>query len=310
MRRRYALAPLLLGVACAPPRPLDPSVLVYLRSASTPARVRVLSLNTHRFFDRSCDSSRCGAGAYEALPSREEFEQKAARLADAIARARPDVVCAQEVESEEALDALRERLGGAMRTAVLGETGGAGSVDVAVLSRDLVREVRRHRRAHPLVLLDGRRTSFSRELLEVHLDHGGRRVVVFCAHFRSKVRDDPQRRAAEGAAAAEIVSQRAREHPDALLLLAGDLNDTPGSDALNALQRSGMARVAESLPPGEDVTWRGRAGAFALDHIFYATAASGRLVDGSVAVLRDADGTYGGSDHAALRADFSLGAAP
>jgi endonuclease/exonuclease/phosphatase family metal-dependent hydrolase len=86
--------------------------------------------------------------------------------------------------------------------------------------------------------------------------------------------------------------------------MAGDLNDHPGSDALNALQRSGLRRVAERLGPDGDITWRGRAGAFALDHVLLApTAAGWGEVD--VEVLRDGEGGYAGSDHAALRADFA-----
>lgn len=304
--RPAVLVSLTLLAACAHPRPLDPRVVTLLAAPRSPSRVRVLSMNAHRLFDLRCDSSRCGAGAYEALPTPERFDAQVDALALGIARAQPDVVCAQEIESDDALDALRGRLGSAFRTAVLGETGGPGSVDVAVLSRDALLDVRRHRRTRRLVLTSGRRTTFARELLEVHLDHRGHRVVVFCAHFRSKVRDEPERRAAEGAAAGEAVAEAVRAHPDALVVLAGDLNDHPASDALTALQRSGMDRVAARLPPGEDITWRGAAGAFALDHILHATAGRGRLVEGSVQVLRDASGTWAGSDHAAIRADFSF----
>lgn len=291
--------------SCAHTVSVDPRVRALLAARQPSGQVRLLTLNAHRLFDLHCDSARCGGDAYEALPSREDFDAQVQRLAMGIARAQADAVCLQEVESDAALGALRDAMGGAFSTAVLGETGGPGSVDVALLARDPLLQVRRHRRAHPLVLSGGVRSSFAREFLEVHLDHAGRRVVVFCAHFRSKVRDEPERRAAEGAAAAEIVGDAARSHPDALVLMAGDLNDTPGSDALNALQRSGLRRVAETLGEGGDLTWRGRAGAHALDHILLAPGA-GRLVEGSVAVLRDADGGWAGSDHAALRADFSF----
>jgi endonuclease/exonuclease/phosphatase family metal-dependent hydrolase len=305
---RAALLPLacLVALGCAHAIAVDARVLTLLSAPSDPARVRLLTLNAHRLFDLRCDSSACGGSAYEALPSGEAFDAQVQRLALGIARAAPDAVCVQEVETESALDALQRALGGRYITAVLGETGGPGSVDVAVLSRDPLREVRRHRRAHPLVLPDGRRATFARELLEVRLDHHGREVVVFCAHFRSKVRDEPERRAAEGAAAAEIVSSVAQQRPDALVLMAGDLNDHPGSDALNALQRSGLRRVAERLGPDGDITWRGRAGAFALDHILHAPTAA-RWTEAGVEVLRDGDGGYAGSDHAALRADFVHG---
>ncbi|MFO0624592.1 MAG: endonuclease/exonuclease/phosphatase family protein [Polyangiales bacterium] len=305
MRAALCSIACLVALGCAHAISPEPRVLALLTSPRDPARVRLLSLNAHRLFDLRCDSRTCGGSAYEALPSDAAFDAQVHELAFGIARATPDAVCLQEVESESALDALQRALGGRFPTAVLGETGGPGSVDVAVLARDPLREVRRHRRAHPLVLPDGRRAQFAREFLEVSLDHHGREVVVFCAHFRSKVNDEPERRAAEGAEAATIVTAVAQARPDALVLMAGDLNDHPGSDALNALQRSGLRRVAERLGPEGDITWRGRAGAFALDHILHAPTAA-RWTEVGVEVLRDDERGYSGSDHAALRADFAL----
>ena len=62
------------------------------------------------------------------------------------------------------------------------ETGLPASIDVAVLSRGTLLEVRRHR-DRVLTRPDGTKTTFSRELLEVHVDLRGQRLVMFAATF-------------------------------------------------------------------------------------------------------------------------------
>lgn len=316
---RAALPLLLLLLGCRAPRPgelpRDAETLADAESLSdasdaddgstAPLRVHVMTFNMHRYFDTTCDSGRCSTGDFEALPTASAFAAQTAAIAFGITRAEADVVCAQEVETEAALRALQDRLAGRYPTAVLGEIGTPGSVDVAVLARDPLIETRRHR-AQPITRPDGSGTVFSREFLEVHLSRAGRRVVMFCAHFRSMVNDDPGRRVAEGTRAAELVARTATEFPDALVVMGGDLNDVPGSPTLLALEGGGLDRVARRLPTGEDATWTGFSGSFAFDHLLHATRGAGRVIDGSVAVLRDQAMGYAGSDHAALRADFAL----
>lgn len=66
---------------------------------------------------------------------------------------------------------------------------------------------------------DGSRTSFSRELLEVHTTvEGEARVIFFSAHFRSKSNDDPGRRLAEARATRVILGDVATANPDALVV--------------------------------------------------------------------------------------------
>ncbi|MGC4117749.1 MAG: hypothetical protein QM765_24975 [Myxococcales bacterium] len=189
--------------------------------------------------------------------------------------------------------------------AVLGEMNYPGSVDVAVMARGTLLEVRKHAATTPLTRPDGTTTSFARELLEVHLDEGGQRVIVFAAHFKSQNSDDPGRRLAEAQGAAKIVAASAAEFPDALVVLGGDLNDDPGSDPINALTASGeLLRVAQDLPPADQLTYLGFGG-HAFDHLFVATQARGTCLPGSVKAVCENSG-YAGSDHCALRADFGF----
>lgn len=276
--------------------------------APDPADIVVATYNVHLFFDTRCDSGQCGSGAFEEAPSESQFNFKADQLAAAITGFRADVVVLQEIENQDCLDALTGRLGDEFPSAVLGETGYPASVDVAVLSRFPVLETRRYGDS-PLQRPSGGVTYFAREFLEVHLDGEGHRVIVFAAHFKAKYDDDPERRLAEGTRAREIIDTVAAKYPDALIVLGGDLNDTPDSPALTVLQaEDGMLRVASDIVP-DDWTFRYDDQRDAIDHLLMATAATGgRYVAGSALVFRGQTGDgYGGSDHAALRASFRAG---
>ncbi len=273
-----------------------------------PADIVVATYNVLRFFDPNCDSGQCGSGDYEEAPTQAQFDYRADTLAEAIGAFQADVVVLEEIENQDCLSALSKRLGDAYPTAVLGETGFVASVDVAVLSRFATLEVRRHADT-PLPRPSGGQTWFAREFLEVHLDGDGHRVIVFAAHFKAKNDDDPERRLAEATRARELVDAAVAEHPGALIVLAGDLNDTPDSPPLAALTADGgMLRVAAELAP-DDWTYEFNGDQRPIDHILLATAATGGVyIEGSALVFRgEGDDGYAGSDHAAVRASFRAG---
>jgi len=264
--------------------------------------LQIATFNVKRFFDTICDSGSCGGRSYEALPDEAEFSRRAEELAEAIVGLDADVVLLQEIESEVCLEAINSKVTDRYSVSVFGEVGYAASLDVGVLSRGELREVRRHR---PIGLTrpDGSETRFSREFLEVHLNIDGGYVVVFNAHFKSKANDDPGRRFAEAAAAHKIVLNSAAELPRALVVFGGDLNDTPGSEPLNAIEEGGkLFRVGSELE--SDWTFADFRGTAAIDHLYLALPAEGRHVSGSAEVFRDGRGAWGGSDHAAHGARF------
>lgn len=266
-------------------------------------KLRIAAFNVHRFFDTICHSGACGGSNFEELPSPEAFDAQAGQLAAAIGALGADVVLLSELETQASLDALKARLP-QYPAAVLGETGSPASVDVAVLSAFPITQVLGHR-DRTLFRPDGSTTRFSRELLEVHLDARGAEVIVFSAHFRSKVADDPGRRFAEADAARDIVSTVAREAPGALVVLGGDLNDVPGSEPLKALELDGaLLRVSSDRPDSETWTYSYFGDRQAIDHLYLARD-SGAYVPGSFRAARGgSSGGYGGSDHAAVYADF------
>lgn len=273
-------------------------------SGDLDGRVGVVTFNVRRFFDTTCDSGNCDDG-FESVLSEAQFNFRANQIADAIEATGADIALLQEIESQDCLDALVERLDG-FTVSVLGETGGTATLDVAVVARagELL-EVETHRDIG-LTRPDGSRTTFAREFLGVHLGIAGDRVIVFTSHFKSQNNDDPGRRLAEASAARDIVTAAADAHPDALVVFGGDLNDTPGSEPLDALETDGaLFRVASLLPPGEDATHEYRGEENALDHIYLAEDAAGIVIPETITVFRDASGGFGGSDHAALSATFA-----
>lgn len=268
--------------------------------------ILVATYNVRLFFDTVCDSDQCGPGQYEQALTEGDFREKASNVAAAIGQLGADIVFLQEIEKDSCLDELQGYLALAppYPVQILGETGYDASLDVGILARGAFIERRNHRQTgipHP----DGGTTYFTREFLEVHLDFGGARVIVFTSHFKSKTGDDPGRRLAEAEAAHEIITERAREFPNALVVFGGDLNDLPGSEPLEALESSGLLlRVAGELSDQEAATYLYEGAPEAIDHLFLATQSAGEYISGSVNVVHGNSFGLGDSDHAALRAAF------
>lgn len=287
--------PLLFACLQPPPGPTPPE-------PEPGPRVRISTFNVHRFFDTVCDSGDCGEGAFEALPSQAQFDARADELILAIEALDADVILLQEIESQACLDALLSRSEGRLN-GQLGEVGFAGSLDVAVLARVQMLGVQGYRPT--LQLADGRTSVFSRALLEARFVIEGAPVIVFVAHFRSKVNDDPLRRLAEAEFSAELALLRAAELPEALVVFGGDLNDTPGSPPLDALEERGLVRVAAELGAGA-ATFIFQGAPQAIDHLMLVPGAGGEYVAGSASVIEPGGAGYASSDHSALLADFQL----
>ncbi len=266
--------------------------------------VRISTFNVRKFFDTRCDTRNCSGNSFEYEYPEGEFQAKAQQVANGIRLLESDVVLLQELESNESMTALMMYLEQEdYPVQVLGETGSQASLDVAVVGQGTIIEQVSHY-DRELVRPRGGTTSFSREFLELHLEIEGRRVIVFNAHFKAKTRDDPDRRLAEAQAARDIVREVAESHPEALIVLGGDLNDTPGSRPIRALEEGGgMLRVAEELGNGAATyTYQGQAQA--IDHLYLVETPGGRYVNGTAEVVRSNQRGLAGSDHAGLVAEF------
>jgi predicted extracellular nuclease len=273
--------------------------------------LRIAHLNVRRYFDTTCESGTCGPGGFEEVVTEEQFAERTAELAAGLARLEADVITLAEVENQGCLDALQAKLkasGAVYPVAYVAETEAAGSIDVAVLARGKLDRVKTHRKeTAPLIRPDGSETIFTRELPEVHLTIGDSTIIVFAAHFRSKSNDDPGRRLAEARKTQELVVAAGLANTGALVLLGGDLNDVPGSEPLEALEKDGaLVRVLAELPPAEQGTYRFGDKLQAIDHLFTTAARATAYVPNSGKVIGEGNGGFAGSDHKAIYADFML----
>ena len=160
-------------------------------------------------------------------------------IAGVIRSAEPDLVALQEVDQD------THRTGGVDQPAELARRTGlhvafgsnlsyeGGGYGNAVLSR---LPIKRHRN-HAIPSFDD---GEQRGVLEAEVElPGGQRLVLLATHLDHRG-DDHER-----VASAEFIARLAAAHPQLPLLLAGDLNDTPGSTTMRVIEQTW------SLPPGE-----------------------------------------------------------
>lgn len=267
-------------------------------------KVTIATYNAYRFFDTICDSGYCGSSDYEKQFSESEYNEKVEDMAAAIRKIGADIVMLQEVEKKSCMEDLLTELGSEYSEVYIGETGGSASVDVAVITKGTIVDTDKHLGSipHP----DGGTTTFTRAFLEVEINFGGKKIIVFSAHFKSKSGDDPDRRLAEARAALGILKDTADDNPDALIVMGGDLNDTPGSMPIDTLEDSSeLIRVASDS--SDDATYYYHSPE-AIDHLFFSLEGSGHYISGSSEVVKDSPSWYSlmSSDHAAVKADFSF----
>lgn len=277
-----------------------------------PGFLRLEQLNVRRLFDTVCDSGTCtGSAAYEDQATQAQFDKRIKQIATDLATIKADVITLAEVENQACLDAVQKALkdaGFEYPVAYVAETGLPGSVDVAVLARGKMDSVVKYKQSTPLLRPDGSKTSFTRELPEVHLTLGSKKVVVFAAHFKAKTddSDDPGRRLAEAKATHDIMDKTGSDNAKSLVVLGGDLNDVPGSDPINALEGDGkLLRVASDVT--NQGTYKFGGADQPIDHIFVTKNHAKSYIAQSATVVRDGSAKgFAGSDHATLWADFSL----
>jgi predicted extracellular nuclease len=277
-------------------------------AAREAAQITIATFNVRRFFDTECDSNRCGPNDWEEQLSENGFNNRLDKLSAAIDDLDADVVLLQEIEKQSVLDALAAKFDGEYPVSELGEIGNVASVDVGVLARGTLVDTKGYRDSSDLQRPDGSHTRFAREFLRVDLDIDGERVIVFTAHFVSKASDDAGRRLAEAQEARRILDEVAAQNDDALVVLGGDLNDTPDSEPMAALtDDGGLLRVGADQSLEDVFTYVWNWEQEAIDHLLLASTSGGAYVDGSARSVHDRQPAgLGGSDHGALVATFEM----
>ena len=233
-------------------------------SPSTPGQLRIASFNVENFFP-------VGGDLDGGLVTEEQFEEKKARIVDAIANRleRPDVVAVQEVFELAILQEVAEDLGG--YTAFLREGNDNRGIDVGFLVKDTVTPtnvVQWGKTATETVAstcsdIPGR--LFDRPPLSIDVERGGVKVTVFSNHFASKSGNNQDCRVAQ----AQFVAAQAAdlESKGGQVLVAGDLNDFEDEGAPTTLGQ-GLSPLFGLAPAEERYSFQFSGRLQTLDHMF------------------------------------------
>lgn len=191
----------------------------------------------------------------EIIFTQQKVKEGARKSTAAVIKAvKADVCCVVEAENRPILDDFNtELLAGAQRFAasMLIDGNDQRGIDVGLLSKHPIGAIRTH-------LFEKDTTGkplFSRDCLHVEvLLPDGQVLHVLCNHFKSKMNNDAAsdgKRKRQATRVAEIVKEQFDLAKD-LVVVAGDLNDTPDSDPLEPLLKVRNLHDALALQFGND----------------------------------------------------------
>ncbi|MBL9047395.1 MAG: hypothetical protein JNK34_08830 [Tabrizicola sp.] len=261
---------------------------------------------------------------------RERFDAAQVRFTGKVIRAvKADVQCLIEVESRKTLELFNtDILNSLFRDRLVIEGNDPRGIDIALAARKTVPIITARTNAFAR---DADGEVFSRDCLEAELAlPGDRRLHVLVNHFKAKDRtpeisDDKRRR--QAAEVSRILTTRYDLKTD-LVIVAGDLNDEPGSAPIKPLRDTPDLHDVFDLvnrPKADRWTYYyGRDKAFnAIDQMYVSTALRGHLKDAGIErrgmaglskLTNGAETEFEGitswrlaaSDHGAVWADFDL----
>lgn len=301
-------------------------------TGADPDSIRVGQLNAGNLFDTVDEPRR-----QDDVLAPADLDRKLGKLALALrdTMGSPDVVTLQEVENLDVLQQLaaRPELAGLGYEAALLEGIDPRGIDVGILFR-------RDRLAlHSLTQSNGTShgpsgyptPTFTRPPLiatfaprgaEVDAATGAGLVTVITNHFTSQLQGErgQERRLGQAGHLAGIVDARRAAQPGELLIVTGDLNETPTGPAYAQLVQGleGTPRLAsalEGIEPADRYTWRSGRRREQLDHVLVpaplASAVTGASVphintEAPAAAATQPDTPAGSSDHDPVVTTLSL----
>jgi endonuclease/exonuclease/phosphatase family metal-dependent hydrolase len=258
----------------------------------------VATWNVHDLFDAV--DRLLPPGELDTVLTPVEVELKLGRIAAVLRRVDADLVLLQEVETLALVEALAVR--GGYPEARLIDGFDPRGIDVALLSRLPVERYASHLGE---LGADGR-PLWSRDCVEGFVTAVGGRVVVVGSHLVSRVTDPGGARRREQASRMRAIADAAgRAEPGALVVVVGDLNDGPASEALAPLLADGRwVDALSELGLGDAWTWIGHGAGARLDYLLLPSAEGWRVVGASV--LDGAD-VAAASDHRPVVVDLLWG---
>jgi endonuclease/exonuclease/phosphatase family metal-dependent hydrolase len=262
----------------------------------------VATWNVENYFDAEDDPA-----TDDMVPRQAEVEAKTEALGRVLRALDADVLVLQEVETAALLDRLAEGplAGRGYDYRGLEDAGDPRGIDVAYLSRIPIDDTISHR-TERFPGADGDRTwGFARDALELILTVGDRLVVVTTVHFRAQS-DDPlaaDHRLAEALKVRRMVDTRIAQGADHVLV-AGDLNATPGSPTLEAmLEGDALTDLTEAVDEEDRWTFIFDRARRQLDYILGTPETAAAAEDVRILHGPEVDAA---SDHAPVRAELLL----
>ncbi|MBY0307391.1 MAG: endonuclease/exonuclease/phosphatase family protein [Phycisphaerales bacterium] len=284
----------------AQPKPDDPASTVRFGRPEplpkTAGCIRITTFNVENLFDDKDDPKL--SGTFEDKNAAKPADQLKA-AADAIIALDADVVCLEEVESEEALGWFRDHWlkgAGYDYTASL-DAGDPRGIEQAVLSRFPVKNARNY--VHQK--LGGRQPDkwgkennpeagapfeFKRSPLQVTitvpntsvadlLKKAGKaesraesyELTLFVVHLKSG-RDYDAQRAAEAEGVVRLIETLTHQNQSANVLVLGDCNATLNQGALKPFEQAGLPSIFADRNPRDPLTMT-HTTARCIDHVFY-----------------------------------------
>lgn len=305
----------------------------YQFSALSPPSSALVTLNRIRgqLFQRSKDgtvsiaaSGRADWTGWFDLRREDLSWQAVLNTGRVIESVKPDILICVEVENRPTLQRFNEQvlgatLGAAYPHVMVIDGNDARGIDVGILSRYPIVGIRSHvddeHQGRPI---------FSRDCPEyVVLLPSGKQLVICPNHFKSKRGGDDDeakaRRLAQGKRAA-IIARTAETQISPLVLVAGDLNDTPDSQAVAPLFENNWTDIQShaGYPVDRPGTFGTGTAKDKIDYLIMSTALRNALA----AVGIERRGTYHpklwpsfdgvtasteASDHHCIWADFNIG---
>ena len=247
--------------------------------------------------------------------------QATQRIAKLIRHINPDVLVLQEVENEGLLRSVARRYLKDMNYdhVVVMPSNSRHGHNLGVISRWPIESMTSHRFTKLPTKDSNTPPRFARDLLLIKLSiKPNQTLYLYTTHFKAR-RDregDPlstKWRVAEATATRRIIQEQVLDnYTNAWVVLAGDLNATPTSPAMNVLLNPGPDRQVilhdphTELSSSQRVTYRRKNQRTTVDYILISSALMNRVMPGTARVFSDKKWRTG-SDHVPVVLTLNLG---
>lgn len=277
--------------------------------AWAPAPLRVVTWNVHDFYDNIAGN--CGCKEEPTPKSSNEYQQKISSVAGVLSKLGADVVMLQEVENAGVLDKLAADpalASSQLQYRYLFPGNDPRGINIGFMSRYPVKSATSHqddqftREDKPAAVY-----RYTRDALEIRMDHRGKQLVFFGVHFKAKSDpDDPDKRLAEAQYTRKLADNALKNDPSAYVFILGDFNDTPASPPFMAVQNGNSGpqfdAVAGYAPVSDRYTYTYGGQKVLIDHLFASPSPAMRLDKSSVTITHSTLP----SDHAPIAATFQV----